>query len=97
VDALSGLVTVPGKPGSSATAHPLVKPPVAKNYAPAKIGHNQRTRAGEVGPMAVGEAHAKRGLAYDPHELGSRIFDEALAQGAPDDGPAHPYRRGGVS
>ena len=32
VDSLSGLVTVPGKHGAEATAHPLIKPPLAKPH-----------------------------------------------------------------
>jgi|SRR5579864_1445138 len=93
LDSLSGQDVVPGKPGSAATAHPLTKPPVAKGYQPAKPVIGQRSRHGEVGPMKPGEAHANRGLAYDPHELGARIFDEACAVGTAADSVAHPYKR----
>ena len=34
VDALTGMATVPGKPGAVATAHPFAKPPTTKNYQP---------------------------------------------------------------
>ena len=47
VDSLSGLVIVPGKDGKAATAHPLTKPPVAKNLARVLPVPGQRSRTNE--------------------------------------------------
>jgi hypothetical protein len=44
VDSLSGLVTVPGKHGAEAVAHPLVAPPVAKRLAPVAPVPGMRSR-----------------------------------------------------
>ena len=60
MDSLTGLKTVPGKPGEGAPAHPLTAAAGAKNYASAKpvIGHRSRTAPHEskLGEALLAEA-----------------------------------------
>lgn len=80
IDALTGTSVVPGKDGT-APNHPLVAPPVAKNYAPAKpvMGHRSRVNDSSEGSAA----DAWRGIVTrdtyhsEVVELSRRIFEEA--------------------
>jgi hypothetical protein len=68
IDSLSGRETVPGKPGTAATAHPLTAPPTAKNLAPVKPSWNNRSRTGGIA----------RSLDDDTlYDLGCAVRDEA--------------------
>jgi len=93
IDSLSGKLTVPGRPGTAATAHPLAAPPTAKNYQPVKPVPGQRSRNGEVDVMKPGANHALgvgRGV---NHAVGKLIMDEAVANSGVGDHVAHPYDR----
>ncbi len=86
LDALSGLAVVPDKSGRVAAEHPLSAPPVAKNYKPPEFSPGMRSRTAFDPVFGGGEAGDSHKLAQKHkdaftaahHELGRRVYDEAL-------------------
>ncbi len=85
IDALPGVSVVPGKgTNAAANAHPLVKPPVAKNYGPVDVYPGMRSRVndsaeGQQADVLRAQGKNNRNTYRDETaELSRRIFEEAV-------------------